>query len=683
MKRPLLILFILLGLFAHPLCARKKVAVVLSGGGAKGMAHVGALKVIERAGLPVDIVVGTSMGALVGGYYALGYSPTQLDSIAMTENWRLLITDKRDPALQTLQARREEERYILSLPFSGKPQDLITGGVIRGRNAGNMIWKYTRDYHDSISFDQLPIRFACVSQDVATGAEVVHRSGILPLALRASMSLPGIFAPMYIDNKVLVDGGIVNNFPVDVAREMGADIVIGVDVQDTLKSDVELRNNIMAQLSQLIDLQSKDRWLANIKNSDVYIKVNVNGYNTSSFSTEALDTLIDRGQAAAEAKWSELEALRQRVGDDFTAPQRPRIANVPATDVPATDDEQKKNLHLLVGDHPKNTINLGARYDNEELAALIFGTRISPSWAKRSTFAASLRLGKHTYGRLGYELHLGRSWVLAGNYELAYNDFNINLRGERSTAVDYLSNRFGVNFQKSWPRFTMTLTGGYRNYDYGTVLYRIDDKEDTKDIHTESYFRFGSTLEFNNFDDANFPTRGYDFMARYSYALPVTSHTQPFHAFAAHWQAAFSPHRRFTIRPSVWGRYITSDNLLSEQNAYGGQEAGKYFDQQIPFLGLNRMEIARKALIVAGVEFRQRFGKYQFVSLTGNWMATSKEWSHFFNNMSSADDDNGFNAWGVALRYDLRTFIGPVGVTLHYSSRSKQVDAYVRGGFNF
>ncbi len=681
MKRYLVLLLILSGLLIHPLCARKKVAVVLSGGGAKGMAHVGALKVIERAGLPVDIVVGTSMGALVGSYYALGYSPTQLDSIAMTQNWRLLITDKIDPALQTLQDRREEDRYILSLPFSGNPKEAFSGGVIRGVNCGRMIWKFTRDYHDSISFDDLPIRFACVSQDVATGTEVVHRSGVLPIALRASMSLPGIFAPMYVDNKVLIDGGIVNNFPVDVARQMGADIVIGVDVQDTLKSSGELRGNIIAQLSQLIDLQGKDRWLKNIHDTDVYIKVNVKGYHTASFSTVELDSLIDRGERAAQDKWTELLAQRNRLGMKGE-PVRPRIAHVPDKNVPAYDETQEESLHTLVGDAPKNKLDLGVRYDNEELAALIFNTSIRPTKAKRSTFTANLRLGKNTAGRLGYELDLGRSWQLATFYQLDYNDFNINLRGDRNSAIDYLRNRMGVSFQKSWRVWSMQLGSTYQNYDYGTALFSIDNV-DMRDVNTESYFAFGGTFRFNSMDDAYFPTRGHDLVAGYTYSLPTASHNKPFHTAALHWQAAFSPHRRFAIRPSIWTRYVTTSEIFSEANTYGGQEAGKYADQQIPFLGLNRMEIARKSIGVVALELRQRFGKSHFVSVTGNWMATSDKWSHFFNNITGDDDARGFNTWGVALRYDMRTFIGPIGFTLHYSDRSEQVDAYVRAGFNF
>ena len=148
---------------------RPRVGVVLSGGGAKGTAHIGALKVIEEAGIPIDVIVGTSMGSIIGGLYAIGYTPEQLDSIVMAQNWNMMLSDKTNPKLMTQQARQQQSQYILSVPFFEKPKDLIGGGVIKGRNIGNMLWQLTQGYHESIRFDKLPIPFACVAQDLVTG----------------------------------------------------------------------------------------------------------------------------------------------------------------------------------------------------------------------------------------------------------------------------------------------------------------------------------------------------------------------------------------------------------------------------------------------------------------------------------------------------------------------------------
>ena len=209
---------------------RKRVGVVLSGGGAKGVAHARALKVIEQAGIPVDFVVGTSMGSIVGGLYAAGYTADQIDSLIRVQDWQSLLTDKTDRKLISLADKQNTEKYMLSLRFDKNPFEVVEGGLIKGNKIGYRFSELTADLLDSIDFRSLPIPFACVATDIVTEAEVEMHSGILAECMRSSMAIPGVFSPIKRDSMVLVDGGLVNNFPVDVARRMGADIVIGVDV---------------------------------------------------------------------------------------------------------------------------------------------------------------------------------------------------------------------------------------------------------------------------------------------------------------------------------------------------------------------------------------------------------------------------------------------------------------------
>ncbi|MCM1108465.1 MAG: patatin-like phospholipase family protein [Clostridium sp.] len=660
---------------------RKKVAVVMSGGGAKGMAHIGALKVIEHAGIPIDMVVGTSMGAVVGGLYAIGYTPEQLDSIVMTQDWIFLLSDRKPLKELTLRNREDNGKYILSVPFFNKPQDAIKGGVIRGRNIGQMLWRLTEGYHDSIDFRRLPLPFACVSQDVATGDEQVHMGGVLPLAIRSSMSIPGVFAPMATDGKLLVDGGIVNNYPVDVARRMGADIVIGIDVQDTLKNAADLQHDLLGQLSQLIDLQSKDRWQENIRNTDVYIKVNIKGYNTASFTLNAIDSLIDRGQLAAEQKLNELTVLKKKIGrmaSPYHHPASPR--NIPAPQTGNTDANNPAKK-TLIGESPKNSINLGIRYDNEQLAALLFDSRFSIPKAPRHNFELTLRLGKQTYGQADYAFELGRKWNIQANYQLSYNDFNTYEKGERISEISFLRHLCTLGFTRNWYRMGLTVGSQYINYDYGSFLYQFNHSE-TRDIHNESYFRFGGKLSYNNLDHPAFATRGHWFSANYFYIQP-TRRNAPFHVAAIDWGAALSTGSRFTILPRVAARYVTGRSSVAEMNTFGGQETGKYLEQQIPFYGINRFEVAHRTLIVAGIEFRQRMGRNHYISLPLNFGMTSDTWRHYFPRVFGNDETKGYYLWGVAARYDLKTFFGPIGLTVHYSNRTKSVDAYIRAGYNF
>ena len=262
MKR--LFLFIVIILFvgvpstsAHPDKQRKKVGLVLSGGGAKGMAHIGALKIIEEAGIPIDYVVGTSMGSIIGGLYAIGYTPEQMDTMVREQDWSYLLSDRISRREKNMAEREVDEKYVISVPFSKKAIQDVTGGLIKGQNIGNLFSELTLGYHDSINFNKLPIPYACVSENIVNGKEYVFHSGVLSTAMRASMAIPGVFTPVRLDSMVLIDGGVVNNYPVNVAKQMGADVIIGVDVQSTLRPASELEN-AGAILGQLIDLMGQD-----------------------------------------------------------------------------------------------------------------------------------------------------------------------------------------------------------------------------------------------------------------------------------------------------------------------------------------------------------------------------------------------------------------------------------------
>lgn len=659
--------------------ARPKVGIVLSGGGAKGTAHIGALKVIEAAGLPVDIIVGTSMGSIIGGLYAIGYTAEQLDSIFLAQDWFELLSDKPRPMSINLQDRENNAQYILSIPFFEKPQDLISGGLIKGRNIGNMLWQLTEGYHDSIDFKGLPIPFACVSQDLVTGKEVVFKSGVLPLAIRASMSIPGVFAPVSSHGQLLVDGGIVNNYPVDVARQLGADIIIGVDVQDSMKNAGELQNNLLAQLSQLIDLQRKDRWEQNIRNSDLYIKVDVRGFHSASFTTVAIDSLIERGRQAALSQMKELQGIKQRIGEMDSVAGRPIPLYFQHT-TSGTESQYAQSLKALVGDAPKNSINLGLRFDNEELAALLFNGRLLFGEKQNHNLALTLRLGKRIYGDTHYNLHLGGQWNFTTGYRYTYNDFNIYEKGSRIYAVDFSHHLVEAGFTRSWKFVRLRLGGTYQLYNYGSFLYSFGNESPT-DIDKESFLKFGALYAISTLDDKYFPTRGSELEMEYHYAIPLNEN-QPFHTAGIHWNAAFSFNSRFTLIPRVDGRYLTSENTVAEMNTLGGQERGKYFSQQIPFYGIDHFEMSRRSLVVAGVEARQRIGGKHYVSGVFNIAATSDNWMDFFKNSFNSNEQLGYHVFGGAIKYDLRTFIGPIGLALSFSERAK-VTGYIRAGFNF
>ena len=310
---------------------RKKVAVVLSGGGAKGMAHIGALKVLERAGIPIDIITGTSMGSIVGGLYAIGYNANSLDSMVRVQDWSYVITDKEDLRHQSLNDVLKQNTYAFTTGLTIGKRDLHAGGIIRGKNLAELFQQLCVGYTDSLDFTHdLPIPFACVATNIIDNSEIDFHSGRLPQAMRASMSIPAAFSPVRIGDMVLVDGGLRNNYPADVAREMGADIIIGVTVQGEPKIAEDM-GRTMSILSQIIDVNCKNKYDENLEITDLHVQVNTKGYNAASFTPAAIDTLIRRGEEEAMLHWDEIIALKKKIGIDdsfrpvILHPLRPQV----------------------------------------------------------------------------------------------------------------------------------------------------------------------------------------------------------------------------------------------------------------------------------------------------------------------------------------------------------------------
>ena len=302
---------------------RKKVGIVLSGGGAKGMAHIGVLKVLEKAGIPIDIITGTSIGSIVGGLYAIGYNAHALDSIVRAQDWGYVITDKENLRNQSLSDRKKQNTYFFSTSISVNKRDPSAGGLIKGKNLAELFQQLCVGYTDSLDFSRdLLIPYACVATNIMDNSEVVFHSGRLPQAMRASMAIPAAFSPVRIGDMVLVDGGLKNNYPVDVARAMGADIVIGITLSGKPKTSEDVTGT-MSIVGQIIDVNCVNKYDENIAISDLHMNVDPHQYSTASFSATAIDSLIRYGEEEAMAHWDEIIALKKRIGIDEN--YRPKI----------------------------------------------------------------------------------------------------------------------------------------------------------------------------------------------------------------------------------------------------------------------------------------------------------------------------------------------------------------------
>jgi len=291
---------------------RPKIGLVLSGGGAKGFAHVGALKVIEEAGIPVDFITGTSVGSIVGGLYAVGYDASMLEDIIKNQNWEELLSNAHKREYIPAITKEEQSRYLISLPIETK-KITIPSGLLNGQNVMELFSYLIYGYHDVNDFSKLPVPFECIAADIATGEEIVLKKGYLPKAIRASMAVPAAIAACEIDGRMLVDGGIVNNFPVDRCREMGADIIIGIDIQDDLLTKDKIKSipDVISQLSSLMSIERSEK---NRKNVNILIKPDISGYSATSFDTESAIVLMKRGEEAARKILPQLIRMRDSLG---------------------------------------------------------------------------------------------------------------------------------------------------------------------------------------------------------------------------------------------------------------------------------------------------------------------------------------------------------------------------------
>lgn len=297
---------------------RPKVAVVLEGGSAWGFAHIGVLKVIEQLGIPVDIVVGTSMGSIVGGLYASGYSATEIETIAMNTDWSSLFIEDRGKTRLAWRDSLDRAEYMGSIQFDGKGVAL-SGGLISGNRITRFFDTLLVNTPSPADFDKLPRRFRAVATDIVNGEQIVYSSGSLPDAMRASMSIPGVFAPYKYDGHYLVDGGLVNNLPVDVARSMGADIVIAVDLfSERQINDDTLNRTPLLSLSQSIDIALRANVKRQLPGADLVIPVNIAGFIVTDF--DKARPIASRGEQIAREHIGELKKIRDRLGDDPATP---------------------------------------------------------------------------------------------------------------------------------------------------------------------------------------------------------------------------------------------------------------------------------------------------------------------------------------------------------------------------
>ena len=748
---------------------RPTVALVLSGGGAKGAATVGALNYLEQFHFPIDMVVGTSIGGLLGGMYAMGYSPAYLDSLMRNMDWDRTMSDRVDWTYIPYSRRRYKEKFALSFPFFYSVQDFkdqfkqdlrfanpsdghlhlsadnedpdgmvmkslmssLPSGFIFGQNVQALLSSVTVGHADSTDFLHLPVPFACVSTDVVSGRAKVWHSGSLGTAMRSTMSIPGYFAPVRTRGMVLVDGGMRNNFPVDIAREMGADIVIGVDLSDS-KSGYEDIHNIADILWRGIDMFAEDSFERNIQNVDVRIKPDLTGYGMMSFNREAIDTMMLRGYKAAEERAEELSSVRRWLGADTL-----QLAGPPAIDINLTPvyidsvevvgvsgkdaDYIRKKLKVHAGDRvsrtdvedaintiygqgayefvtyemlgekepfhlrilckrgPKHLLGVGFRMDTEELVSLLLNVGLNTTAMRGTSLDMTARIGANPYLDLHYAYETPQWPTFNVRADLRWTDHNNFLMGQNKFNVAYLSSAqelYASNME--WSNFD--IQGGFRNFCYSISHLLTSDVIGDYDRSLWKADYPGIFIDGTAYtlDNGYFPREGVSAHLRYDLVSRVfdgPGYPGFFGILSASGKMPVSIGPRFTLIPEGGLRFIFGDDIpIPFANVLGGDMPGRYVDHQLPFIGINNAAFRRNDLVVLRTDLRYQLARNNYLTATVNYARDFYSFRQF---------ETGENTWGFGLGYAYDTIVGPFKAILHWSTMTQGIGAYFSLGFDF
>lgn len=736
MKKSLCLLLMFVLALPSLMAQRKKVGVVLGGGGAKGVAHIGVLKVLEEAGIPVDYVAGTSMGAIVGGLYAIGYAPAEIDTMVLEQDWTMLLSDRIKRNSLTFPEKENAERYILSLPFGREKKDRVIQGMIKGQNLMNLFSNLTIGYHDSVDFKNFNIPFACVAVDAVDGKDYVFRKGSLPLAMRASMAIPAVFAPVRLDSMVLIDGGLNDNFPVDVAREMGADIIIGVDLGTSDLKTLDKLNSPGDVIGQIIALHGYDKYARNKQQTDLLLRPDMTSYNAASFTTPALDTLIRRGEREAYAHWDELIALKKKIGiaEGLSAEESRHVRkSYPALPTDSfyirtisfvgTDPRDEKWLmkisglsenshitlhelhhamsvligsnaysnvnYMLTGEQQQDlvltaqkksvsSVNLGLRFDSEEIIGVLVNATFDHRARNHSKFGFTGRIGgKTSFARLDYAIERNPLRNLNLAYQFTYQDLDIYNKGNKTFNTSYTHHfaEFGYS-DMNWLNFKFKLGLRYEYYDYNSFLYTGENNR--FEVKPEGFISYFAMAHLETFDKRYFPTKGVSLKADYSFYTDnfVGYNGQgPFSAIGLNFTSVIPVTSHFSILPALYGRVLIGGNLAYPfLNAVGGEVEGRYVPQQLPFAGINRMEIFDNSVAIARLHFRQRIAGNNYISLIGNYAIHHNDFFHL---------PDGKSVWGGSLGYAYNSIAGPLSATFSMSNQNTSLQFYLNLGFSF
>lgn len=709
---------------------RPKIGLVLSGGGAKGFAHIGVLKVLEEAGIKIDYIGGTSMGSIIGGLYASGYNASQIDSIFKKTNFDELINDYIPRSSKNFYGKKNDELYAIVLPFSnfrvGIPEALS-----KGMYNYNLLSSLTRNVRHVRDFNKLPTPFLCIGTNIETGEEVLLNKGNLVQAMMASAAFPSLFTPVEIDGKLLVDGGVVNNYPIKEVRNLGADIIIGVDVQDDLLNRKSLKNATRI-LVQITNLQSIDKMKNKIKDTDVYIKPDIRDYGVISFDKG--EEIIRKGEEAAFAVYEKIKALTNETTfykkpklkissdtlqikkinsdklDNYTKEYiRGKLRFKPGSTITYDDlkagmnnldatqnfsaisyclqpDGDEDDLDLVLRENPTQTyLKLGLHYDGLYKSGILLNLTHKKTFLKNDVTSLDIILGDNFRYDLNYYVENG--FNISFGFRSRLNQFNRNVTNSFSSLitespgslinVDFMDVTNQAYFQTIFVQ--KFLMGGGFEYKYLKINSPTLSNEDNI-IEKSSYFSVFGYLKYDSLDNKSFPHSGIYFSTDVQTYLASSDYTQKFKPFStAKAEIAFVDRlfkkATFKIEADA-GFNIGSDSVPFFDYILGGYGYNKINNFNY-FYGYDFLSIAGNSYIKTALTLDYEILKKNHVNISANYANLGDDI------FTTVDWVSMPKYSGYAIGYGLETIIGPIEIKHSWSPEMSKSFTWFSIGFLF
>ncbi|MEN6455441.1 MAG: patatin-like phospholipase family protein [Prolixibacteraceae bacterium] len=710
---------------ASDLVPHPKVAVVLSGGGAKGFAHIGVLKVLEEEGIPIDIIVGTSMGSLIGGFYSIGYSAEEIQKVIEKQDWEAILSDGVPRLYLSENDRELSQRYLFSLPYSDEKKLSLPLGVIKGQNVMNLFCGLAGNVPVNADFTKLPVSFACVAANLETGEEVVMKNGFLPSAMFSSMAIPGVFGPSQRDGLILVDGGVVNNFPVDVAREMGADIIIGVDIRGGFYTRKEIKS--MGEiLGQMVNFLGMEKDAANTGICDLIIRPDITGYSVSSFTGEAADTLILRGEKAAGLVRDQLKELKEKYqlrprekSRMFIAPEKWEINEVNLTGAKQLNEafllkrlnlpvpgnysyEEIKNaidrlygyggfdkIYFTLNDHANSgktlelnittekefSMNIGFKVNTTDAAALLLNVTRKNYSNTFGLLSAGAELSANPGFRMMAETNKNDFPTAGAEIRGKYQNYDIYEKGTKLVNADLFYASGSIYLYQSFLRWYDIGLGFQEEYFSGDVFTKsssspIVSAAKTDNFNTTVY----SYFSLDNMDNFYFPVKGTNLYAEFSLDADFKNEKVN-SALLLKMKNVIPLGHNTALLFNLYGRALLSQEyLMAKTTLIGGDSYSQYFSYHLPFYGLPPVIVADRYSAIGLLGLRLKLSKSQYVSFMFNMLQQGS---------SSADRTKANTVYGGGIKYSLKTMIGPVDIGMGYSGLSDELTFSANLGYWF